>query len=72
MGGKFIFCSFVIRIFVAHDRAQRVTAASNIMMLGLLQTYSCILWPTSEAEHTIATICGGQTALIACPIAEGN
>jgi len=59
--GKFIFCSFVIRIFVAHDRVQRVTAASNIMMLVLLQIYSSILWPTSEAKHTTATVSRGQS-----------
>jgi len=67
IGGKVILRSFVIRNFVAHDGVQRVTAVSNIMMLGLLQTYSCILWPTSEAEHTIATISRGQTASIECP-----
>ena len=61
MGGKFIFCSLVIRIFVAHGRAQMVTAASNIMMLGLLQTYSRIIGPTSEAKNTTATISRGQT-----------
>jgi hypothetical protein len=61
----------VIRIFVARGRAQRMTAASN-MMLGLLQTNSCMLWLTSEAKHTIATIYRGQTVLIACPTAEGN
>jgi hypothetical protein len=61
IGGKFIFCSFLIRIFVAHGRPQRVTAASIIMMLGLLQTYSCIIWPTSEAKNTTATISRGQT-----------
>ena len=41
--GKFIFCSFVIRNVVAHDRVQRVTSASNIMMLVLLQTHSSVL-----------------------------